>query len=285
MIYLLLAVIALAVFLYIEDKWITVTEYTYESEKIPEAFDGYIILHVSDLQSAYFGREQKNLLKKSQETKPDAIFFTGDLVDRNRTDLKASLIAAEGLQKTAPVYFVSGNHETRIEDRLDEFYSEMEGSNIILLRNDVYRLQHRGQHINIAGIWDDVLCECKLGERRRDTSIDPAPLQKVMSELTEKLSENEFNILLTHEPQFFDHYVNDKIDLAFAGHAHGGQIRLPFTDGLFAPGQGIMPKLTSGMRKKGKTTMVISRGLGNSVFPFRVFNRPELVVVKLKKKS
>lgn len=279
------AVIAIAIFLYTQDKWITVTEYTYESEKIPEGFDDFTILHVSDLQSAYFGKNQKNLLKKSADCNPDVIFFTGDLVDRNRTDLKASMIAAEGLQNIAQVYFVSGNHEERIEDRLDDFYRQMENINIKMLRNDMCSLQHGDQHINVAGIWDNVLGECKLGERRRDTSIDPAPLQKVMNELTEKLSGDEFNILLTHEPQFFDHYVNEKTDLVFAGHAHGGQIRLPFTEGLFAPGQGIMPKLTSGVHKKEGTTMVISRGLGNSVFPFRIFNRPELVVLKLKKKQ
>ena len=84
-------------------------------------------------------------------------------------------------------------------------------------------------------------------------------------------------------------YACDGVDLIFAGHAHGGQIRLPFTEGLFAPGQGVLPKLTSGVHSakdlpaagSSETVMVISRGLGNSTFPFRLFNRPEIVAVEL----
>jgi predicted MPP superfamily phosphohydrolase len=94
-------------------------------------------------------------------------------------------------------------------------------------------------------------------------------------------------ILLAHEPQMIDGYsqpTHPGVDLVFAGHAHGGQIRLPFTDGLFAPGQGILPKLTSGVHVLDNTTMIISRGLGNSTFPLRLFNRPEVVVTELKRK-
>ena len=282
MIYLIAAVILIALFLYIEDKCITVTEYTCRNHKVPDSFDGFRILHVSDLQSAYFGKDQKSLIKKSENTKPDIIVFTGDLVDRNRTDLKASMLAIKGLQEIAPVYYINGNHECRIADQLDDFYREMEKNNITILRNEGCKISHGDEYITVSGVWDDVLCSCKLGERRRDTEINPEPLLNVMKELTENLSPYDFNILLSHEPQFFDYYANERTDLVFAGHAHGGQIRLPFTEGLFAPGQGILPKLTSGVHRKDGTEMIISRGLGNSVFPFRIFNRPELVLTVLK---
>lgn len=147
-----------------------------------------------------------------------------------------------------------------------------------------------------------------LGRGRiSDTDIDPEVIRKSM-EISLKMAEREFvgqrksagelreirtkaagaddcepvlKILLVHEPQFLETYAEGKFDLIFAGHAHGGQIRLPFTQGLFAPGQGVLPKLTSGIHKRGHSVMVISRGLGNSTFPLRVFNRPELVVVEL----
>lgn len=140
-----------------------------------------------------------------------------------------------------------------------------------------------------------------------DTEIDREVIRKSM-EISLKMAESEFlrqkdgegeerkikeneagadgseeilKILLVHEPQFLETYAEGKFDLIFAGHAHGGQIRLPFTQGLFAPGQGILPRLTSGVHKMGSVSMVISRGLGNSTFPLRVFNRPEVVVVEV----
>lgn len=282
-IFFAIVIIGLLVFLYAEDKWITITDYCYNDRRIPEAFDGIKILHVSDLQSAYFGRNQKSLIRMAEKTNPDIIFFTGDLVDRNRTNLKASMSAIKQLQKIAPVYFVTGNHELAIEDKLDDFYEEMENEGIVILSDDVTRITSGEQSLYIAGVSDETLCQCKLGKRRSDTAINPEPLLKKISLITEKIPGNEFLILLSHEPQFFKQYVNEKIGLVFTGHAHGGQIRLPFTDGLFAPGQGILPKMTSGMRTKNKTTMIISRGLGNSVFPFRLFNRPELVTVVLSR--
>lgn len=277
------AVAALAVFLYIEDKWITTTEYTYRNKKIPECFNGLRILQVSDLQSAYFGREQKQLLKKAAEADPDVIFFTGDLVDRNRTNLKASMTAIKRLQDLKQVYYVTGNHELALGEQLESFYREMKDYGIVILEDEKTELVKANEHMVIAGISDETLCSCKLGERRSDTAINPEPLLNILKALEEEIREDDFVILLAHEPQFFQQYSESSADLVFTGHAHGGQIRLPFTDGLFAPGQGILPKLASGMRTKENTTMVISRGLGNSVFPFRIFNRPELVSVVLEK--
>jgi predicted MPP superfamily phosphohydrolase len=94
--------------------------------------------------------------------------------------------------------------------------------------------------------------------------------------------ETDFNILLSHRPELFSVYREMQLDLVFSGHAHGGQIRLPFIGGLIAPNQGFFPQFTQGVHTDHTTAMVVSRGLGNSVFPLRVFNRPELVVVTLK---
>lgn len=280
---IVIVVAALLVFLYLEDKWIVVTPEIYTDSRIPDDFNNLRILHVSDLQSAYFGKHQDRLIKKASQAEPDYIFFTGDLVDRNRTNLRASMEAVSRLQEIAPVYFVTGNHELALGESLDDLYEEMKDKGIILLFDENTEIRRGNSSICITGISDETLCSCKLGEKRSDTAINPEPLINTIDELMNSIPENCFTIMLTHEPQFFNQYVRPEINLVFAGHAHGGQIRLPFTDGLFAPGQGILPKLTSGMRKKEDTTMIISRGLGNSIFPFRIFNRPELISVVLKK--
>jgi hypothetical protein len=90
-----------------------------------------------------------------------------------------------------------------------------------------------------------------------------------------------YTVLLSHRPELFDAYAANGIDLALCGHAHGGQIRLPLIGGLFVPNQGLSPKYSEGVHEKGQTKMAVSRGLGNSIAPVRINNRPELVVITL----
>ena len=92
----------------------------------------------------------------------------------------------------------------------------------------------------------------------------------------------ELAVLLAHQPQHWDRYAAAGADLVFSGHAHGGQMRLPLVGGMFAPGQGVLPALTEGVRTAGGSALVISRGLGNSTFPLRLFNRPEVVALTLR---
>ena len=100
--------------------------------------------------------------------------------------------------------------------------------------------------------------------------------------LTELLDEEDgYTILLSHRPELFEVYAENNIDLIFSGHAHGGQFRIPFVGGLIAPNQGLFPKYDAGIYEEGNTTMVVSRGIGNSIVPFRINNRPEIVLVEL----
>ena len=93
---------------------------------------------------------------------------------------------------------------------------------------------------------------------------------------------NLFTVLLAHRPELVDEYQELGFDLVFSGHAHGGQFRFPFIKGSYAPGQGIFPTYTSGAYKEGETTMIVNRGLGNSIIPIRIGNRPEIIVVTLE---
>ncbi len=105
-------------------------------------------------------------------------------------------------------------------------------------------------------------------------------IEKELNEI--KLPDKTYNILLSHRPEAFDLYVNKKVDLTLTGHAHGGQFRLPLIGGLYAPGQGLLPKYTSSLHEKDGKRMIISRGIGNSSFPIRINNRPELIIINLE---
>lgn len=278
----ILFLVCVALFLHWSNKSIVVTEYIYESEKLPNAFDGYRITQVSDLQSEYFGKAQGNLIKKVESTKPDMIVFTGDLLDRNHTDFDAARTAMKGLLEIAPVYYVNGNHEMAVEEKaMEAFYKELEEMGVEVLFDRKAIVTKKDTNICLLGLSEYTVFGCKDYVRDNNAPLDIDAFETALTALRGQAGIDDFTILLTHEPQYLGMYAAADFDLAFAGHAHGGQIRLPFTEGLYAPGQGVLPKMTSGVHRKRDTTLVISRGLGNSTFPFRVFNRPEIVNVKL----
>lgn len=277
---LLLAFVML--FLHWNNKSIVITEYAYENGKLPKAFEGYRITQVSDLQSEYFGKHQKNLIEKVEKTNPDIIVYTGDLLDRNHTNFDAAEEAMKGLLKIAPVYYINGNHEMAVEENaMDGFYEKLAEMGVVLLFDCENKIEKDGETISLLGLSEHTVFSCKGFVRDNSEPLDMDLFTDALKDLRQQAEENAFAVLLAHEPQYLEEYAEAGFDFAFAGHAHGGQIRLPFTDGLYAPGQGVLPKLTSGIRHHEDMALVISRGLGNSTFPFRVFNRPEIVTVKL----
>ena len=258
----------LAAFLYWQNNSLMLTKMTYKGD-IPESFHGYKILQISDLQNKKFGRGQKHLLKKIRESSPDIIVITGDLLDRHegRTDVDSAMEFIYDVRKIAPVYFVSGNHEHQ-SGEWEILLDELVGAGVRVLNNGKSIIDKNGESITLIG----------LADKRVNKYYDKM-LHTLMAG-----QEDSFNILLCHRPELFETYVKENIDLVFTGHAHGGQIIIPFfRQGIFAPHQGFFPKYTEGMHEKDGTVMVVSRGLGNSSFPFRIFNRPELIEVTLKK--
>lgn len=276
----LILLICVTMFLHWNNKSIVITEYTYENDKLPKAFDGYRITQVSDLQSEYFGKNQRNLIEKVARTHPDIIVYTGDLLDRNHTDFDAAKAAIHGLLDIAPVYYVNGNHEMAIEETaIEAFYEELSDMGVCVLFDRKVIVEKDGAEISLLGLSEHTVFSCKGFVRDNSAPLDMELFETALKTLRCQADEEAVTVLLAHEPQYLENYAKAGFDLTFAGHAHGGQIRLPLTDGLYAPGQGVLPKLTSGMRHSGNGTIVISRGLGNSTFPFRVFNRPEIVTV------
>lgn len=272
--YLGIGVIVLVVLVWLiwSNQRIEVTQYTVESENLPHAFDDYTIVQISDLHNASFGKGQKDLLEKIVAEKPNIIAITGDLIDSDHTDVKKAMELVKGAVKVAPVYYVSGNHEAWSK-KYPTLWKEMLKSGVNILTQGGVPQRRAGETIMIYGLDDPC-----MGGAKEFEGDEEAKLASGMA----RYEKEYYTILLSHRPEYFKNYVARNMDLVLAGHAHGGQVRIPFIGGVYAPGQGFFPKYTAGTFTDKNTTMVVSRGLGNSAFPVRVNDSPELVVVHLK---
>ena len=257
-------------FIWVNNNWIQTTEYTLSSAQLPAAFEGKRVVQVSDLHNANFGTAQSSLIEKVEAAEPDVIFLTGDLIDSNRYDLETSLTLVDALVDMSEVYFVLGNHEVAV-NKIEEITAALEERGVKVLMNDKVQWEEDGEIVQIAGINDPLF------------NVDLTEEDFTKEALTETALTDEFTLLLAHRPEMFSIYVEQGIDMVFAGHAHGGQVRIPGLGGLIAPGQGWFPTMTEGIFREDGTQLVLSRGLGNSGFPVRIFNLPEVVAVTLEK--
>ena len=275
LLYLLLGLVLLTCFFYFQNNSIVTTEYNFSSDKVPQNFKGYKIVQLSDLHSKSFGNNQSDLVKKVKKVNPDLIVFTGDLIDSDRYDEKISLTLMEKLVQIAPVYYVTGNHEWW-SGKFNSLEDKLKDTGVQVMRNTVEEIIIGNDKIQMIGIDDPA----KVNESYAERAIAEEDITNSIKGLEEGV---DFKILLSHRPELFSLYTQYEFDVVFSGHAHGGQVRIPFIGGLVAPNQGLFPEYSSGMHDVDNTTMIVNRGLGNSIIPLRVFNRPEIVVVTLKR--
>lgn len=253
---------------------ITVSNYSVSPENLPKEFDGFRIVQISDLHNKDFG---DNLTDKIARLNPDIIVITGDIVDSYHTKTAVAAEFVRAVCKIAPVYYVTGNHESRIAE-FDAFKAEMKSIGVNILENETVTLTRNGAEICLVGIDDPTFFY------DNDTYWQGIAFNEKLTELAAE-SQGATSVLLSHRPELFEAYAENGFDVVLSGHAHGGQIRLPFIGGVFSPSEGFFPEYTEGMHSKNGTDMIISRGLGNSLFPLRVFNRPEIVVCQLTKEK
>ena len=249
--------------------------YTISSRGLPDAFDGYRIAQVSDLHNAEFGGGNQRLLDMLREAEPDMIAITGDLIDSRKTNIAVALAFAEEAVRIAPCYYVSGNHEARVPE-YRELKAGLEAAGVTVLDDARVEIEISGKSITIIGVNDPSFLADYL-------TSDAAVMDRKLSELSSE--DASFTILLSHRPELFDTYAAHDMDLVLTGHAHGGQFRLPLIGGLIAPNQGLFPKYDDGLYSEGNTNRIVSRGLGNSIIPFRFNNRPEVVLIELKSQN
>ena len=249
--------------------------YTISSSRIPESFGGYRIAHVSDLHNAEMGEDNEMLLSMLRNADPDMIAITGDLIDSRHTDVEVALQFIREAVKIAPCYYVTGNHEARVNE-YGELKTGMETAGVIILEDARAEISLEGETITLIGINDpSYQTDYLFGDAQ--TVVD--------TKLAELHTDSDgYTILLSHRPELFDTYADHDMDLILSGHAHGGQFRLPFIGGLVAPNQGLFPEYDAGIYTEGNTNMLVSRGIGNSILPFRINNRPEVLLIELQAK-
>jgi predicted MPP superfamily phosphohydrolase len=262
---------------YIGNNSISVTNIEYAGANVSKDFYGFKIVHISDLHNQSFGEGQSTLISFVKREHPDIIIVTGDLIDRRRTDIGVAMDFIRQAVNLAPVYYVTGNHEAKSTS-----YRELSGllhnAGVHMLDNRYESIKRNESGIRLIGLPD-------ISHFGYDTAEAKAKAKARLLHMLKGLTgggTGSLNILLTHRPELFGLFSGHGVDIVLSGHAHGGQMRLPFIGGLYAPGQGIFPKYTSGIYRKGDMSLVLSRGLGNSLFPLRIFNPPEVVVLTLK---
>ncbi len=256
----------------IANKALEINSYTIKSEKLGNDFNGYRIAHISDLHNAEIGNDNKKLIKKLKESNPDIIVITGDLVDSRRTDINISLNFVKEAVSIAPCYYVTGNHESRITE-YSLLRNELINLGVNVLENAVSIIEKDSSVLCIAGINDPSFYKDRGSKSEEDIVRDQ--IEALQS------SRDSFTLLLSHRPELFNVYAEYGFDFVLSGHAHGGQFRLPWIGGVFAPNQGFFPKYDEGLFEDGSTRMIVNRGIGNSLFPFRLNNRPEIILIEL----
>ena len=269
--FIILLLFIVIVWLIWSNKTVKTTDITVSSNNLPTEFNDYKIAHISDLHNSEFGENNSKIIDILKNQNPDIIAVTGDLVDSNHTNIDIAVSFMKQAVKIAPCFYVTGNHEAWTE-QYNELESKLIECGVNVLHDTYFDLEKNGAKIKLVGIDDPSFTK---GYELTEESI-------IETKLKEFNLEDSYTILLSHRPEYFKTYVNSNIDLVLTGHAHGGQFRLPFIGGLVAPNQGLFPKYDSGLFTENNTNMVVSRGIGNSIIPVRINNRPEVIMIKLQ---
>ena len=249
--------------------------YRIKDQDLPQAFDGLKILQISDFHNELYGPNQAHIKKEIDRLDFDMIFITGDFVDRRKLDIKQALDFIDMIAIRGPIFYVNGNHERGIGKNYQVLKKGLEKRGVIVLENQVYSWEKNGARLDIAGLIDPR----EYVGTKKDKSLDE---DGKVDGFIKGLDLKNYCLMLAHRPEKFEVYVANNIDLIFTGHAHGGQARFLGLAG-YAPDQGVFPSYSKGIYRKKKSQMVVSRGLGNSRVPLRVFNRPELLVIEINR--
>lgn len=287
----ILIVIAIGIaYIIFENKNLAITDYFIEQEQVPKAFDGMRFVCLTDLHNNSYGKQNKRLLAHIHAYKPDAVLIAGDMITaREPKKLKIALSLLMELSNNYPVYYAPGNHELKWElweaNRSDlqdnykftTYLSELKNHGICYLDNDSIIIEKNKEKLQITGLNLPLMFYYKGGK--------PVPFDKRdMNELVGPASKTGYQILLAHMPNYLETYANWGADFVLSGHVHGGIMRIPYIGGVISPQYEIFPKYDAGIFTHNKSIMLLSRGLGTHTIPVRIFNRPELICMELKKK-
>lgn len=273
-----------------ECKRLRVTEYTVESERLPSEFDGYRFMLMADLHDVVYADDNKIIWDVLEQYHPDSILLAGDMLvcrpDMREKNLDMTEVVRR-LTGYADCYYGLGNHEMGIKQgvrNVGDLWGKyldglhLEDNRALHLLDNQSVLIHRGYAtIRVTGLSLDMEYYRRLSRAY--------PTQTVIRDLVGDVDNSYYNVLIAHNPDFFDAYVGWGADLVVSGHNHGGMVRLPGLGGVISPRLHIFPRYDYGIHKKSGSTMVVSGGMGAHSVKIRVNNRPEMVVITLKKQE
>ena len=272
---------------------IVVHTYTHVNQSVPEAFDHLRIVQLTDLHSVRTDKQGQLVYDTICSQNPDVICMTGDLVDSRYYEKngaggeKRTLELMEKLVKIAPVYMVYGNHEMVLLDdpQNNALKKSLEEIGVLLINNERVRYEKEtgGEALLIGGIQDP--STLYKDYRYAFLESNGERMEAMLDAVSVDVRNEDFFLLLSHRPEYLEMYDQYPVDLVLAGHAHGGQFRLPFVGGIYAPGQGFMPKYTVGLYETDDLAMYVGTGIGNSIIPVRIFNPPEILTIILEKEK
>jgi predicted MPP superfamily phosphohydrolase len=248
---------------------ISTKNYELKTDLLEEQKSIKIVL-ISDLHSTIYGKDQSILINKVKNVNPDLIVLSGDIFD-DVVPMTGTQLFLSGISGIAQIFYVTGNHEY-MSRNIEKIREELEAYGVIILSDTYTILEINNIEIIIAGIEDPYKQKYESPDYNQNDSMESA-----FRELDEI---QIYKILIAHRPEMIENYKKYSFDLVLSGHAHGGQVRIPYViNGLYAPNQGVFPKYAGGVYTHGKLTHIVSRGLSVNPWLPRIFNSPELVIV------
>lgn len=283
LILLMLLIFILLIIIYdilYSSKKVDITKYTIANEKIPQEFNDFKILQLSDFHSSGYKDTTDIIISKVKEINPDMIVMTGDMVSWEIENIEEFEKLINSLSGLCPIYYTNGNHEQLSEilrpKKYENLLDKLESLDIIFLRDNYIEITKDGQSINLYEI--DIPLDNATGLHASRWQLESDYVETTLPQA----DYSKFNILLAHNPLFIKQYSKWGADLVLSGHMHGGIIRIPIINvGIASPEKGVFPKYDAGKFKKGNTTMIVNRGIGTSSIGLRIFNNPEISIITL----
>lgn len=273
------ALLAAAGWIYYENYHIETEYLTISSSRIPEDFDGFRILQLSDFHCKSFGKDNRPLYRRIDQAQPDLIVMTGDMVSRVDAPVEQFLRLCGYVGRRYPSYYTVGNHELDLPPRqLQEMLAEVRGAGVTVLNNERAVISRGGSSIDLYGMsYDLKFYKDEGGSYRRPQPFTDEEQRKLIGVCDRR----RYSVLLAHNPLHFPVYARWGADLTFSGHIHGGVVRLGKFGGLLSPGRRFFPQYQAGLYHMGEQTMLVSRGIGGP----RLLNHPHLLTAVLQSKQ
>lgn len=265
-----------------ENCHIQKTVYEFKSTKVKE---DTTFIFLSDLHNQSFGKNNRKLIEQIEKENPDYILIGGDMLVGKKGEIDQHARNAwkllQGIVNKFPVFYVNGNHETRMKfdtEKYGEQYTQYEEKlkkmGVSILNNDSLFLEEKGIQVNGLELEEEYY------KKRRAKDLTVTEIEQRL----DKTAKNRFQILLAHKPEYFMSYAGWGADLTLSGHNHGGMIRLPLIGGIVSTQYRVLPKYDGGLYTKEEKYMIVSRGLGGHTIKVRLMNVPDFVIIHISPK-